>query len=258
MSHYTVRCFRKGDENEIVRLFNEVYRDYAGFVPRTAEYWRWCCLKRPDVREEGIFLVCDEDDSEICGYAVAGLTGNVWEFCVDDDRETVGSILLRQAVRYLDAASVSSISVNVPNDPALRKLLEREDFSRIPPSTMFFSALSPRELFSALIEHKLQEFADEIAFELSDAPHGVEQVFSVVARNGKVTVVDGSSPTPNVRVRLKFMTLMSILSGFSGVYGHVLKGNIRVRPFWKIHSVSRLLGVARLNDPWFWPLSDFG
>ena len=57
MADYVIRNFVEGDEERIVKLFNEAYGNFSGYVPRTVEYWRWCCLKRPDVRKDGIFLL---------------------------------------------------------------------------------------------------------------------------------------------------------------------------------------------------------
>ncbi|TET62287.1 hypothetical protein E3J49_08460, partial [Candidatus Bathyarchaeota archaeon] len=75
---YKIRSFEDGDENEIVQLFDRIYSDYGGFTLKTPEYWRWCCLKRPDVEKEGVFVVEDGDEN-VVGYAVVGGSGNIWE-----------------------------------------------------------------------------------------------------------------------------------------------------------------------------------
>ena len=78
---YTIRTYLPGDETALVLLFNNQNATLAGFVPRTVEYWRWCCLKRPDVDEEGIIIAKKGD--KIVGYCVIGWSGNVWELCHD-------------------------------------------------------------------------------------------------------------------------------------------------------------------------------
>src|SRR4030042_6661610 len=100
MHGLSVRTFRNGDEPAIVELFNNVYRGYGGFVPRTVEYWRWCCLKRPDVERNGIFLAFDSE--RLCGYLVAGSSGNIWEFCVADNDRDIAKTLLSEALDYLE------------------------------------------------------------------------------------------------------------------------------------------------------------
>lgn len=68
MNRYELRNFVEGDEEKIVKLFNDAYARFSGYVPRTVEYWRWCCLKRPDVRKDGIFLVFDKGAGNFEGY----------------------------------------------------------------------------------------------------------------------------------------------------------------------------------------------
>lgn len=99
---YKVRNFEDGDEIEFVRLFERVYADYGGFVLKTPEYWRWCCLERPDVKRDGIFVVVGEDE-KVVGYVVVRRSGNNWELCYDRgfDGEKIVSLLLDEATRYL-------------------------------------------------------------------------------------------------------------------------------------------------------------
>jgi hypothetical protein len=258
MDQYLVRRFRDGDEEEVSRLFNEVYQVYGGFVPRTVEYWRWCCLKRPDVRPDGIFLVCDGENGKVCGYAVVGSTGNVWEFCAGGDRRRIGSILLAEVVKHLETVGVSSVNVNVPGEFGLDRIFEQQGFARVPPSVMFVSTLSPKKLLLALVADKRGDFDEEIAFELEGVPLGVERTVSVRVRSGEVTVVDGFSQSASIKVKMGFIALMSVLFKGSGVYGPFFRGKIRVKPFWKVGKLLSFLRMARSGDSWFWPLSDFG
>jgi hypothetical protein len=248
----------KGDEDKVSRLFNEVYEAYGGFVPRTAEYWRWSCLHRPDVREDGVFLACNGETGEVCGYAVVGLTGNVWEFCVGGEKDEAASILLREVLKYLEAAGASSVNMNVPDDFVIEQVLEREGFARVSPDRMFVSTLDPFALLSALISGKKGMGDERVVFELKDSPLGVENRLWVETHKGEMAVVKGSSQSPSIAVKTEFVTFLSVLFGVSSAYRAFLAGKIRVRPFWKAGKVLSFFSTARLKDSWFWPLSDYG
>jgi putative sterol carrier protein len=255
-----LRRFRQGDEAELVKLFNAEYAGYGGFVPRTEEYWRWCCLKRPDVDENGIFLVTEGENGPLVGYAVVGSSGSIWEFCAGGDRKHVASILLREAVKYLDELGVSSVNVNVPHDKVLNEAFAEVGFTEVPAERMFVSTLSLRELFSVLTaDAKFAEQLDEEMFiELDGAPFGVDKTVSVNIHDGKVAVKDDSSESPSVSVRMDFKTLLSVLFAGLNPYHAFFSGKVRVKPFWKTGRFLEFLSSVRVNSSWFFPLSDFG
>jgi hypothetical protein len=259
MSSFSVRTFKAGDEEGIVELFNRVYGRYGGFVPRTVEYWRWCCLERPDVKEEGVFLALRGD--RLRGYLVAGSSGNIWEFCVDEGEREVAGFLLDEALRYFEKIGVSSVNVNVPRDAGIVENLRKAGFGEVPAERMFVTALNPAALVQALAAPRKNEVADkddEFGFRLHDVPYGVETEFSVKVNAGKVEVSEGSSSAPSVVVELGFMDLLSIL--FEGVSpGRMLiTRRMKVRPFWKFGAVLGFLSAIRLRGSWYFPLSDYG
>lgn len=260
MSDYMVRAFREGDEAGIVGLFNEVYGGYGGFVPRTVEYWRWCCLQRPDVRVDGVFVA--SDGGRLCGYAVVGVSGSVWEFCVADGDGKVAEVLLGEVVRYLEGLGASSVNVNVPRDACVVESLRKAGFGEVPAERMFVSTLNVAGLISALAvpqRVKLEGgFEGVFGFRLRDAPFGVGSEFSVKIRGGDVEVVESFSAEASVVVELGFMDLLSVL--FNGASaGHLfLSGKVRVKPFWKFGTVLRFLSAVRLKGSWYFPLADFG
>jgi hypothetical protein len=263
LSGYFVRTFRDGDEEAVVRLFNEVYSGHGGFVPRTVEYWRWCCLKRPDVDLRGVFVVSDGQSGAPVGYAVVGTSGNIWELCAaGDDTRQVASLLLDQCVKYLGDLGVSSVNVNVPSDAYLDAAFVKSGFARVPAERMFLSTLNPSELFSALVADRKEQLVgrlnEDIAFRLKEVPFGVEDDFSVSLHGDKLAVTRGSQGSPEVVVTVDFRGLLSVL--FSGVnpYRLLLAGRLRVKPFWKARAVLRFLSLVRVGGSWFFPMSDFG
>jgi hypothetical protein len=57
---------------------------------------------------------------------------------------------------------------------------------------------------------------------------------------------------------MEFSSFLSILFGTANVHRELIKGKMRIRPFWKITNVTGFLNRIRLHDVWYWPLSDYG
>lgn len=256
--HLHVRKFRDGDELAIVQLFNSTYHEYGGFVPRTVEYLRWCCLERPDVEREGVFLAFDGE--RLCGYLVAGSSGNIWELCVEDDDREVARILIDEAVSHLEKMGVSSVSVNIPRNSRIIEEVHEASFNEVPAPRMFFTTLSPAALVRALAiprkEVLAERLEDNFSIHLRDVPYGTDEKFSVEIHNSCVEVIEGFPAKPSVTVELKFKDFLLILSGGPSSVRMLLNGKMKIHPFWKSRAVVILLSAMRLKNPWFFPLSD--
>jgi hypothetical protein len=262
LSQCKVRNFRGGDEEAIVRLFDQVYGGYGGYVPRTVEYWRWSCLQRPDVKEEGVFVVSEDEGGGLLGYAVVGSSGNIWEFCVKDGQKEAGGVLLAQAVKYLEGVGVSSANVNVPCNADVAEVLVEAGFGEVPAERMFVTSLSPAMLVRAVVgswkSDEVGGFDDVLGFRLRDVPIGVGGEFSVKVRGGVVEVGEGFPSDASVVVEMGFMDFQSVLFNDSSAGRLFLAGRIRVKPFRKFGVALKFLGTIRLRCSWFFPLSDFG
>jgi hypothetical protein len=257
----TVRSFRGGDEELVVGLFNKVYAGYGGYVPRTVEYWRWCCLRRPDVDERGVFLAFDGE--RLCGYVVAGSSGNIWEYCVANGQEMAARMLLSEALKYLESLGVSSVNINVPRDAGVAAALAEAGFGEVAPERMFITTLSPASLVRALVSSwkgGLFGASDEaFAVRLRGVPVGVGSEFSVkVGGGGKVEVSEGCLAEASVVIDLGFLDFLSFLFDGSSAGRLLLAGRLRVRPFRKFRVALRFLSALRPTSSWFFPLSDFG
>ncbi len=259
MCGLSVRVFRDGDEQIIVNLFNEVYSRYGGFVPRTAEYWRWCCLQRPDVEKNGVFLTFEGDKFQ--GYVVAGLSGNIWEFCVIDDDKQVTRALLNEAVNYLEKAGVSSIDINVPRGSNVAECLREADFSKLPAARMFVTSLDPAALVQALAnpwkESLLKRIQGDFGIRLNNASYGVCNEFSVKIHDPSVEVVEGFPARPSAVVELEFMDFLSILLGRSSARRLLITRKLKVKPLRKLGAALTFLSTVRLRNSWYFPLSDY-
>ena len=258
MSDLTVRTFSEGDEPAIVELFNRVYGEYGGFVPRTVEYWHWCCLERPDVKRDGILIAFDGE--RICGYIVAGSSGNIWEFCVVDDNREIGRALLDEAMIYLEKVGASSVNVNMPRDASIIESLQEIGFSIAPAGGMFVTTLYPARLVQALVTPRkkvlVERFDDEFSFRLRVMPNSVGKTFSVKIHETVVEVIEGFPSEPSIVVELELVHLLSVLFGGSSAARLLFTGKMRVKPFRKFGVVLKLLSTLCLKSPWFFPLSD--
>lgn len=263
MDACVVRNFVEGDEEKIVELFNESYKRFSGYVPRTVEYWRWCCLERPDVRKDGIFLLFDKKTGELEGYVVAGLSGNIWELCVKPDRKDAALILLERAVKYLGEMGVSAVNLNVPEgDVALKEACMEMGFAKVEVHKLFVGILSFVKLISMLASEGekavLRNLREKICLKIEDAPFWVEKTFSVIVDGEKIEVSEELIESPTIQVKTDMKTLLAVLIGVLSPKRALLTLRIKVKPFWKIHAFNRFLYSLRMKDTWFWPLADFG
>ena len=253
-----MRTFKDGDEPAIVELFNNVYNRYGGFVPRTAEYWRWCCLERPDVERDGVFLAFGGE--RFLGYLVAGSSGSIWEFCVANDDREVARALLGEAMSYLEKVGVSSVSINVPSRAGVVEALRKAGFGEVFAAKMFVTTLNPAVLVQALVTPRkkvlMEKLDDEFGVQLREVPYSASKEFSVKIHIASVEVAEGFPAEPSVVVELRFMDLLSVLFGNSSAGRLLLTGKMRVRPFRKSSAVLTLLSAIRLKNSWFFPLSD--
>jgi len=263
VGEYKVRSFDDGDEVEIVRLFDRVYADYGGFTLKSPEYWRWCCLKRPDVEREGLFVVV-EGDENIVGYAVAGKSGNIWELCYDPrrDGEEIASLLLDKCTRYLERVEATSITFNVPEeDHVLNKVCEKLGFAVFPPPQMFLSVLDFRKFISRLLNSRKKElmakFDEVVLVKLKDAPFWIDNTVFIHISRDRVEVCDGAQ-SPTIRIETDVVTLSSLLLGILNPFKSLIRLKLKVKPFWKTPTMLRLVYSLQVKTPWFFPLSDYG
>ena len=263
MANYIIRNFTDGDEKRIIELFNEAYEKFSGYVPRTIEYWRWCCLKRPDVKRDGIFLLFNKENEDLEGYVVVGLSGNIWELCTKPNRRDAALILLEKAINYLNEMGVSAVNVNVPkDDKALNEACRKMGFAEVNAQKLFLGILSFKKLISMLAFDKekilSKNFKEKICLNIENSPFWVERAVSVSIDGKKIEVHEGLVDSPTILVRTDAKTLLAILVGALNPWRAILNLKMRVKPPWKIFVLNRFLCSLRMNDSWFWPLGDFG
>ena len=259
---FVTRTYRTGDETEIAHLFNVVYENVAGFVPRTPEYWLWSCLSRPDVESEGIVIVTENE--KIIGYGVAGKTGNVWELCYDpsyDGNETI-SIILKWITDYVEVAGADSIVLTAPiNDNIVRNLCSKLGFAETESELAFVNVVDlPKFMYELLNlrKEKLFGYNEEILIKLRNSPSWQVQNFTITLKNANISVKEGLTDNPSITLNADPPTIVSCILGTQGLLKSFLYSRLKVKPILKTSKIMKLLSILKINDLWFGPKSDFG
>jgi hypothetical protein len=201
---FHIRGFRDGDEDEIIQLFEKCYGDYAGYVSRTREYWRWCCLERPDVERTGVLIAAKQADDKLLGYAVVGTSGSIWELGYDGEesgKEVVG-LLLEAAIQYLTSVGASSVNVQAPvDDDVVREACAGLGLVEARPPRAFVSILDFQELLSLLAsdgKEKLEGVNETIEIVAKDAPKWINGRAMVRICDGAISGVDDEGQKPTI------------------------------------------------------------
>lgn len=263
MTEYSVRTFLEGDEEEILKLFESYHGRFVGFVLRTLEYWRWCCLDRPGVDADSVFVVVSGYDDGVVGYSVVGRSGNIWEMCVDrcDDSELIAELLLKRVVEWLTVEGASQINFQAPvDDESVRAVCDRLGFAEIRTPEVFVSVFDFEKLIFFLAKGcggLLRSVDEVVEFQLKDAPDWIKDSFKLKFYNGQVEILDGSHES-TISVETDTVTLSKILMQKTGLLSAFIHREVKVKPFWRLWGLSKLFSTLKSKELWFTPLSDFG
>gem|GEM_PF-1376612 len=261
-AEYYVRTYRDGDEEEILRLFEKCYGKYVGYVLRTPEYWRWCCLERPDVDARSVFLAVNRSNERIVGYSAVGKSGNIWELSVNQqgDSEEIAELLLNEASDWLVHMEASEINLHVPiHDEGIRAACRKLGFGECRAPGVFVSVLDfPRLIREMAMRQKdaLKSMDGIVEFCLKDAPTWMSSRFGLRVDGGHVEIVE-EVQKPTISVETDTVTLAEMLLQKKSLLSVLIRGKVRVRPFWRFWSFLKLFSVFNVEG-WFTPLSDYG
>lgn len=262
---YKIRTYREGDGISLAKLFNRVYKKYAGFVPRTVDYWVWCCYERPDVENEGIIIAeaCMHASKNIVGYAVLGKSGNVWELCVDPkaNKKQIALIIFKEINRYFRRVHADRIVVNVPNDDhVMQEVCVKMGLVEQTRGHMFVGIVD----FEALIEvlrqkicENLRSFGETFTVKLLNARPWINSSFSIKIEKGELRVSPHLT-SGETTIMVDSDVFSSIVLGETTPLVAFLKGKLKIRPLRKISRALKFLGAIQVDSLWFYPLADFG
>jgi hypothetical protein len=256
-----LRSYSPGDEDSIIELFNIQNMGLGGFVPRTAEYWRWCCLQRPDVAAQGIQVA--EKEGRLVGYIVVGNRGDVWEFCYDRrfGGETVASCLLEYALNYVRKLGNDSIVLNAySDDQTVRKVCRRLGFAESPSEPVFLSVLDLPELILAILEARIRkEYKGEVFwFHLRNCPPWIADSFGIMLTKNGAVILEKPNHSSQVTLDVEMSSLVAIMLGNKSVFRELLSSRIRLGHFWNVFKAIRFLSLLKVKSKWSMPRADNG
>lgn len=256
---YQIRTFRFGDEIDLVKLFNKCYKDFVGFVPRTIEYWTWCCLNRPGIDKESIIIVSKNE--EIIGYAVVGQS-EVLEFCHDPQHngETIATILLTQIQERIRKMGGDSVALNVPvNDKDVRRACQKLGFIETPPEQVFLNILNMPGLIQAILKDKNQSLNvnGTFWFNLKNCPAWCTNSFGFQIKDNTFSVLNEPNNS-EVEINTDLTTLFSCILRTENVWRSIMTFKVQVQPIWKIPKFLKLFSVLKIERLWYMPKADNG
>jgi hypothetical protein len=253
-----VRTYCEGDDSRLVSFFNETFKDYAGFVPRTLDYWSWYYRSRFDVEDNGIIIL--EQGGRIVAYSVVGNTGNLWEFCYDtknERAEEIANLLMLKSVAYATSKGADEIKLHAPeSDQIIRRVCMEMGFTSTRFQYLFLSVLDFRRLLSTILEKSDTKELEGNTFQiiLTDAPSWMEKIISVDFNRPQASIQPVTAST--VKIEMSILTLSETIFKKKGLWWRLLKREIRIAPFSKTLKTLKFLGKLRLGDSWFTPLGD--
>ena len=261
------RVFKRGDEYRLAELFNEYFKDYIGYVPRTEKYWRWCFLEAPGVFPEGIFVAEKEDD--IVGYAIVALTFSektenvsaaVIDLCAisNDAHEK----LLECCLNYAKENNASALSfTSAKKDESVIEIYENLGFEKIKSSAsaeeyivvsvydipfykVLFDSINTAALKSPTFKKRLSYFKCNLAIHLH-CPYQIPsycQPFTIQVKKGKIDILQNEREPrkpPDAVVKCDTSTFVSLLFGTAKPIKAIFTGKLRIYPLWKYILVFR-------------------
>jgi hypothetical protein len=261
IEEYSARTFVRGDEVALTNLFNIANRNFAGFVPRTPEYWVWCCLNRPDVNEKSVVIV--NKGNKVVGYAVVGKSGNVWELCYDSlyDGKTIVSKLLSWTLDYARSAGSDSVTLNAfEKDDVMRIACRELGFAEAPPELVYFSVLDLPSLICEIFRARdvKPKIDGTFWFKLNNCPPWCDDNFGVKLENNEASSFEEAEDSPEVVVEADMTTLVACIFGTESILRAILASKVRFRPFWKALKFLKFFSVLRISSPWVLPRADIG
>ncbi len=259
-SEYNLRNFVLGDEAAIVALFNTSYSEFAGFVPRTIDYWTWFCLNRPGIAEKGIMIA--EKAGKIVGYAVVAKSGDVLEICYDrkeQGRQAIVDALVSRASEYATSLGCDSVVINAPvSDETFRRVCVQHHFVETPPELVFIGPLDMQHLISQIIKNKHPgKLRGKFLFKIRKCPPWCDKSFVINLEKDATVVKQEMGPT-DLTIEVDNQTLLSIVIGSQNPIKALSSFKISFHPFWRFSKFLALMLLIQVKSSWYMPIADNG
>jgi ribosomal protein S18 acetylase RimI-like enzyme len=254
------RPYRPKDDIEITSLFNKTFGNYAGFVPRTPQYWSWYYKSRYDVKEDGIIVL--EQNGRIVAYAIVGQTGNIWEFSYDREngrKEEIASLLIDKAVAYAANSGANEIRLHAPqSDKLIAQICYRMGFTSGHFKYLFLSVSDFTKLIQKILNRRQIISLSPKTFQITviDAPTWMNKDTFIEFNTPSVTVSVQSTKKPDVIIEATVSALTEVIFRKKNVLWSFLKREIRIMPIKNLPSAVKLLALLSQNSVWFTPQGD--
>ncbi len=158
MNEVTIRKFKSGDIEDLLKIFDTFFDKFAGFVPRTPEIWKYLVLQRPGFSTGDIFVAHQND--RVVGYTVVGFkkmrnakVATIYELCARN--ENIITQLLESANTYALENFADYILLQPPNtERTMQKCARSVGFSKIsePATKIMVTLINPPKLLETLAE----------------------------------------------------------------------------------------------------------
>jgi len=263
-----VRVYQPGDEGPIVELSNRNLARYAGWVPRSIDYWRWNILARPGVHAIDILIL--ESDGKIVGYSALHEGGEVLEFFVDSEqRRGKRRAFVRQLVSTLEAhARAHACDVLLFQLPVSDKVTDAalREAGYVVKQPHFFSLgiLNPRTLLQVLLTQQRSRLPpmhlDTFIFELTPGQYPFLLTSRLLVQvNSGVRVDDigdAAHKPPQCVIRIDLSTLTELIFCRVPVSSLLKHSKLEITPTSSLDDACSLLNALIIDANSHVPRSD--
>jgi|HubBroStandDraft_6_1064221.scaffolds.fasta_scaffold187282_3 hypothetical protein len=264
----TTRSYRAGDEARVVALWNHSYQGYAGLATRTAEYWRWSILRRPDMSEDDILLV--ESGQLLVGYAALWSGGTVLELAVEPDlpaasRRSITRQLLSQLESRARLRKWDSVELLLPAcDRLIDRTLRSAGYAVDDGPTFIIRLLNPRALLLSLTAARQARFAalrgQSLLMTLSPGDDPFLLQHRLAVRFGDSIEVcnlgEKDSMSADAELQLSLAALVELVFSGASARRMLEGGELRIIPDQAAANVLPFLAALAVDAPWYTPRSD--
>jgi len=263
-----VRTFRSADTLPLVELANRCLAPYAGWVPRTAEYWLWTTLARPGVDAADVLVL--EDDAEIVGYTALWGEGRVLDFVVDPDqpprkRRALARQLIDAAEQRAQERGFDMLQFTLPISDQLVDTALRNSGYVVKQSEFFIlGLLNPQALLQALANLRAARLTSlrirSFVFELSPGQGPLlltnRLILNLDPSLRVEDISDAAEYSTHCVIRIEVGSLAELIFCGRSIDSLLRQSQLQITPAAALADARTLLGALVVDTPWYIPASD--
>jgi GNAT superfamily N-acetyltransferase len=263
---FSVRAFRPGDEEVIASMFNRTHAHLGGFVPRTAEYWRWAVLERPGVQPAGIHLA-ESSSGEPLGFAVLGPGVTALGLVVDSSlparrRARVAEALVAALEQGARQRGYDMLCFSLPgSDRVLGRVLARHGYRGEHPEALQLVFVDVVAYLNDMLHHRAASLPRDLRtllLVLSPGQYRFRPHATVLLKLDQVSVAVANPPADaaDCTISTDMSTLAEMLFGRLEIREAVARKRLDIRPAPLAEAAVALLQALAIRAPWYSPPPD--